>query len=237
MKSKIQEKIDKFLQDNQDDKYAQFSRGLIASCFPILGIRTKELEGFAKELLKEGISVYDIPLIYHEEIVIAGFMIAFSKENAECKVEKLKYLLPYIDNWGSCDMITTRLKGLESQKDFFVSLLKSDNAFTVRVAIVWLFRNLVKEHTEEIVDYFSQIDFSKFEETVNMNGKTVPQSYYIKMAIAWCYSEALIYKFDFMYKLLTRMEDRFIKLKTIQKACESYRIGEQEKQCLKALRG
>ena len=54
MKSKIQEKIDKFLQDNQDEKNAQFSRKLIASRFSILGIQTKKLESFAKELLKRG---------------------------------------------------------------------------------------------------------------------------------------------------------------------------------------
>ena len=229
-------KIEQFLNVNKDEKKAEFDSKLIFTKYPILGIKTKSLEDFAKELLKEGADAKDIPLVFHEEIVLAGFMIAFSKESAERRIEKFKYLLPYIDNWGSCDMIVGRLKNLEGQKDFFVSLLDSDNVYTVRVGIIWLFKFAMKDDVKFVYSLLSKIDCEKWDKNSKIISSKVFPSYYVKMAIAWCYSEACIYDFDFMYNKLLNMNDKFIKLKTVQKACESYRIDAEKKEKLKSLR-
>ena len=228
----VKAKIEKFLNDNKDEKKAIFDGKLITTNFQVLGIKTKSLEIFAKQLVKENVDIKEIPLKCHEEILLAGFMIAFSKEDIDNKLEKFKYLLPYIDNWASCDMIVSRLKNFDSKKDFFVSLLESDNVFSVRVGIIWLFKFVMRYDIVYVYNLLSKIDCDKWDRGVSTK---ISPSYYVKMAIAWCYSEMCTYNFDFIYNKLPFMKDKFIRLKTIQKARESYRIDREKKEKLKEI--
>lgn len=230
------DRIKAFLENNKNLQKAEFDKKIIQSNFYIYGIKTKLLENFAKNLLKENFSIYDIKLESHEEILLAGFMIAFSKELPEKKIELIKHVLPYIDNWASCDMIVSRLKGLESQKEFFISLLNDENVFVVRVGVIWLFKTYVKTNIDYLYNLFNDINFDKWcndKSTLTLEIKK--DSYYVKMAIAWCYSEACIYNFKFMFDKLQIIKDDFIKRKTIQKACESFRIDNNDKLKLKSL--
>ena len=61
--------IDQFLKDNQDDKYASFSRKLIPNTkYFILGIRTPEIKRFAKKLVKKTITKA-LSLLFHTPIL------------------------------------------------------------------------------------------------------------------------------------------------------------------------
>ena len=155
------DRIKAFLENNKNLQKAEFDKKIIQSNFYIYGIKTKLLENFAKNLLKENFSIYDIKLESYEEILLAGFMIAFSKELPEKKIELINYILPYIDNWASCDMIVSRLKGLESQKEFFVNLLNDENVFVVRVGVIWLFKTYVKTNIDYLYNLFNDINFDK----------------------------------------------------------------------------
>lgn len=218
----LADRIEKFINENADEKKAKFDKGLIISKYEIKGIVTKTLENFARQLAKEGTDICQFPLDYYEEIVLAGMVIAYSKISDIEKIEKLKYLLPYIDNWGACDTIVGRLKGLENQKEFFVSLLNEKNQFYIRVGIVWLMRFALKEDLQNLVTL--------------LNERVKNNEYYVEMALAWCYAEAFIYDFDFMYQFLQGVESKFVQLKSISKACESFRVGTENKEKLRLLR-
>lgn len=216
------DKIKKFLEENSDEKKADFDNGLINTKYKILGINIKKIEDFAKKLLKEGQSPQFIHILSHEEVLLSGFMIAFSRESAKEKVEKLKKLLPFIDNWGSCDSIVVRLKNMESEKDFFVKLLSHEDPFYKRVGIVWLKRFMLK---------------SNLHETISLLERVNSDNYYVKMALAWTYQEALTFDYEYMFAFLRKMKDDFVKNKTISKACDSFRMTKQQKEKLKELRG
>ena len=72
--------------------------------------------------------------------------IAYSKFENSRKIEMLKEFLPLIDNWATCDGVATRLKKLESEKEFFINLLKNEKPFYKRVGIVWLMRFNLKQN-------------------------------------------------------------------------------------------
>ena len=67
----------------------------------------------------------------------------------------------------------------------------------------------------------------------NINSKY----FYVNMAIAWFYSFALIKQYDSTIEyFLDKKLDKWIHNKSIQKACESYRIDELKKEYLRSLK-
>ena len=61
--------------------------------------------------------------------------------------------------------------------------------------------------------------------------------YYVKMAIAWYFSFALIKQYDDAIIIIEgKFLDKWIHNKSIQKAIESYRISSDQKQYLKTLK-
>ena len=56
------------------------------------------------------------------------------------------------------------------------------------------------------------------------------------MALAWCYAEALISDFDYMIEFTQRLERYIVRNRTLQKACESFRVSDEHKKQVRALR-
>lgn len=213
--------IEKFLFENGNINKAKFDKGLIFSKYPILGMKVKDIEKFAKILAKDNLDIRQINLNSHEAIILAGMVIGFKEYQTKNKIDDLKYLLPYIDNWASCDTIVPRLKNLNSEEFFFKGLLCKDKPFYIRVGIVWLMKFCLKDNLKEIINMLSNIQ---------------NKDYYVKMAISWCYAEAFVYDFDFMFEFIKEINDKDIFKMTLQKVCDSYRINSDLKDKIKKLR-
>ena len=218
---KVKEMVNDYINSICDPQKAKFDRGLIDTKFEIKGTKTRQIDDFAKSLVRINADFYEIPLENYEEIVLAGCYIGHCKASPAEKIEMFKRVLPYIDNWGACDTVIARLKGLESQKQFFIDLLKEENPFFVRVGIVWLMKYQLKNDFKSVIKLVSQVKNEHF---------------YVKMAIAWCYAEAFVYDYDYMYNFVKTIDDVFIRNKTISKACDSYRVAPENKQALKLLK-
>lgn len=203
-------------------KKARFDEGLISSSYEIKGIKMTDMNAYAKELAKRGVDIERMPLSCHEEILLAGMTLAYSKISPKDKVEKLKMLLPYIDNWATCDMIVSRLKGVESEREFFIELLHSNRPFYIRVGIVWLMKFELKKDVIKTVNL--------------LNDNVRNTNYYVEMALAWCYAEAMIVEFDYMIEFVQRLERYVVRNRTLQKATESFRISDERKKEVRALR-
>ena len=63
------------------------------------------------------------------------------------------------------------------------------------------------------------------------------QDYYVKMAQSWAVADAFVIDFDKTLKVLEKINDDFIFKKSISKACESFRLNNNQKKILKALKG
>ncbi len=214
-------RIKTFIETNKDEKKAQFDSRLISTKYPILGLSTKALEDFSKVLVLENALFENIPLSSHEEILLAGMVLARLKLSPKDKVDYFKNLLPYIDNWATCDMIIARLKGLESESEFFVNLLSSDNVFYVRVGIIWIMKYMLKKDLHLSLKLLRDVE---------------REEYYIEMALAWCYAEAMIYDFDYVASFVQNLKNNNVKRMAYSKACDSFRISNEQKSIIRELR-
>ena len=217
----VKEEIKKYLKENEDKENAPFERRIVCTNHRVYGLKTKLVEEKAKELARRNASVNEISFDSYEEIMIAGMMIGYKKTISAEKVKEFNFVLPHIDCWGLCDSIVPRLKKMEDEKPFFVSLLDSKNVFYIRVGIIWLMRYFLKKDLKNTIFLIKNVK---------------NDDYYVKMAQSWVYAEAMIYDFDFMLELIKNEKDLFIKKKSIQKAIESFRILPEQKELLRKLR-
>lgn len=212
--------VKKFLKDNSDLRYAEFNKKFIHTRYPIIGVRLPTLQKFAKEIEPEYIE-FDENLS-HDEIMLYIYCAGCFKTEDE-QLEYLENILPYIDNWATCDC-TGALKKLKGEKSFqfFSKLLKSDKEFEIRVGIIGFMKNFLK--TEKLIEILAQIREIKSD------------AYYVKMGISWFYAELCAFNSKLAVEEIKNTRDKFIRNKSISKAKESYRVSATTKEELEKLR-
>lgn len=226
------------LHELADEEYRRFHTRLCPGTEGILGVRTPVLRKFARELIKEYgqqviLHLYTfrpdlLPELYYEEKMLTGMLLGLWKAPEPQAMEQmLEKFLPLMDNWAVCDVTCGGLKYIGKQKDYFYPViqeyLKSSDAYTVRFGIVLLMDYYVQEsYLPELFRLYEQIHH---------------EDYYVKMAVAWAYSVLLAKFYEPSLAFLKNCSlDAFTFQKTIQKACESRRIGEGQKQELRELK-
>ena len=74
-------------------------------------------------------------------------------------------------------------------------------------------------------------------EYLEMVSKIRSDEYYVNMMIAWYFATALAKQYDFSIKYIENKKlDKWTHNKTIQKAIESYRITNEQKEYLRGLK-
>lgn len=215
-----------------DNKYKEFHSSLCPGINNILGIRVPVLRDYAKEISKDNNLEELLKMIddeYYEEIMLQGMLIGLEKNISFEKLEQyIKAFVPQIDNWAVCDVFCAGLKITKKYKKemniLIKEYLKSNNEFEVRFAIVMILDYYVEE------EYLKK-DFEIFD-------KTKLDKYYVKMAVAWAISICLIKYYDETYEYLknNRSLDMWTYNKAIQKAIESYRINNEQKEKLRKMK-
>ena len=101
--------------------------------------------------------------------------------------------------------------------------MKSDKEFEIRFAIVM------------ILDYY--IDEEYLKEDFKIFDNIKHEGYYVKMAVAWAISICLIKYYEDTVKYLKKSKiDNWTYNKAIQKAIESYRISDSQKEILRKMK-
>ena len=215
-----------------DDKYKEFHSNLCPGINNILGIRVPALRDYAKKIsrnnnLEELLKIIDNE--YYEEIMLQGMLIGLEKNISFEKLEQyIKEFVPKIDNWAICDNFCAGLKITKKYKKEMYELikkyLKSNNEFEIRFAIVM------------ILDYYVEGEY--LEENFVIFDKIKLDKYYVKMAVAWAISICLIkyYNETFEYLKNNKSLDTWTYNKAIQKAIESYRINNEQKEKLRKMK-
>lgn len=223
--------IEKELFELQDKKYQEFQKKLCPGTESIIGIRVPILRNYAKDLLKK----YNFKEImecvkdnYYEEIMLQGMLIGGAKENFDVIIKYIEEFIPKIDNWAVCDTFCTGLKITKKHKEemwlFVQKYLKSKKEFEVRFGVVMILGYFIdEEHLEDNFKLFNSIKIDK---------------YYVQMAVAWAISICLIRYYDRTVTYLQEEAelDNFTYNKSIQKATESYRITDEQKEFLRKLK-
>ncbi|MCQ2461901.1 MAG: DNA alkylation repair protein [Clostridia bacterium] len=225
----ITEEIEKRLFENADEKYRDFQAKLMpgVEIERIIGVRTPVLRKLAKEYAeneKIGEFLSELPHKYYDENNLHGFIISECKDY-EKAVKYTDAILPYVDNWATCDLLSP--KAFKKNRDRLSAdidrWLSSDRTYTVRFGL-----EMIMSHFLD--DKFS-VDF--LEKAAEIRS----EEYYVNMMLAWLFATALAKQWESTVPFIEQNRlDTWVHNKTIQKACESYRITGEQKNYLKGMK-
>lgn len=226
MKQKIKEQLFELA----DEKYKEFHGGLCPGTNNIIGVRVPILRNYAKELVREHQTEELLKKIdnqYYEEIMLQGMVIGLAKEDFKILQRKIEEFVPKIDNWAICDVFCAGLKVTKKHKEEMWNLIQkyltSDKEFEIRFGVVMILDYYIKEK-------YLEKDFQIFDAITS-------QEYYVQMAVAWAISICLIKFYEETIKYLENSNlDKFTYNKALQKAIESYRITDKQKDVLRSMK-
>lgn len=213
----------------QDKAYAEFQSRLTPN-IPrelFIGVRVPEARSLAKKYMKEDeseIFLNSLPHHYYDENILHALLISEIKDYENC-VEKIEIFLPYVDNWAVCDIISPKV--FKEHKPELLERIKvwalSEHSYTCRFGL------------EMLMSHF--LDESFKPEYLEIPAAVESEEYYVKMMIAWFFATALAKQWgDSIVYLENNRLDVWSHNKTVQKACESYRIKDEQKLYLKKLK-
>ena len=213
----------------RDEKNAAFLAKLVPGvpAESILGARTPALRKLARELFdsQETASFLDaLPHAYFEENNLHAFFLERIRDFDLC-LAAVERFLPYVDNWATCDSLSPSVfrKHRPELLNCIRKWIASDRPYTVRFGIKML------------MEHFLDADFQS--EYLDLVTVIQSQEYYVNMMRAWYFATALAKQYEAAIPVLEDIRlDRWTHNKAIQKASESFRISEEQKNYLKSLR-
>lgn len=214
--------------ENQDKKYGDFQRKLAPNISgdTIIGVRVPVLRKLAKEITGEDREDFlnSLPHRYYEENILHSIILSEIKDYEEA-VKAVDAFLPFVDNWAVCD--TLKPKAFGKNRNLMIGDIRR-----------WLADNRVYHRRFGLLmlmTHFLDKDFDP--EYLEMAAQVKNDDYYISMMIAWYFATALakVYPEAVVY-IEERRLDRKTHNRAIQKAVESFRVGDEEKAYLKTLK-
>lgn len=223
------EEIREMLFSLRDEKYADFTSGLIPTVpkESFIGVRSPALRSVAKEIYRSGdykAFLSELPHKYYEENNLHGFIICQIKDIDEC-IAELRRFIPFTDNWATNDCIRPPVLKKHPEKTLKLALeyLNSEDTYTLRYGIGLL------------LSYFLDENFD--EEHLKAVSEIISDEYYVNMMIAWYFATALAKQYQAAVPYIEKkILSPWVHNKTIQKASESYRVSEDKKAYLKSLK-
>ncbi len=212
-----------------DKKYREFHSKLIPTIDKktIIGVRVPVLRNIAREIsatAEAEMFLQNLPHQYYDENQLHALLLNLIVDYGEC-LDGVKRFLPYVDNWATCDLLRPKVFNkhhAELIKEIS-DWLRCDKTYTVRFGI------------EMLLVHFLEEDFQK--KYLDWVANIQSDAYYIRMMQAWFFAEALVRQWDGAIGYLENKRlEPWTHNKAIQKGCESYRISDERKKYIKALK-
>lgn len=214
----------------RDEGYRQFHIRLVPTVDPetVIGVRVPAIRALAKQIAgtpdaEEFLS--ELPHRRNEENDLHAALLEHIRDY-DTALAEVERFLPFLDNWATCDSFCPKVLLSKKNRARTLPLLRqwlaSDRVYTARFALVRLMNWLDNPFFEPGI----------LEDAARVSG----DDYYIRMAQAWFFCEALIRQYDAALPYLTGNRlGVWVHNKTIRKAVESYRFPEETKSYLKSL--
>ena len=211
------------LENHAEEKFAAFQRKLIPTTQRILGVRTPVMRTIAKDYISDLQDVFAFP----DEV----FEVTFIKLTMVSLLPYSKFLsyvedcVAKMDNWATCDSF--KAKCIQKNKQAFLPILEKlfarGTEFYQRYPLTVLLSFYVDEEYLELIESYLQ--------------RADTQFYYVYMATAWLTAEVLVKHYDYGLRILQKgVLDTKTHNKAIQKAIESYRLTNGQKEYLRSLK-
>ena len=213
----------------RDEQYAQFQAKLTPSVAAerFIGVRVPMIRTLARKLNGgEDAAAFlaALPHIYYDEDMLHGLLLSEMSDYEACIVAVERFL-PYVDNWAVCDIMSPKV--FKKHKDKLLPKIRqwaaSTHTYTCRFGM------------EMLMTHFLDDDFRP--ELLEIPAAVRSQEYYVNMMTAWFFATALAKQWDATLPYIERQRlDPWTHNKTIQKACESFRVCDPHKTYLKTLK-
>lgn len=207
----------------KEREFAEFQRRLILTNAEILGVRTPIMRKIAKTYTGDIEELLAFPDTYFEVTFIK--LVRVSSLPYEQFILYLDKCVSLLDNWATCDCF--KAKCIIKHKAEFLPILsrlfENGGEYYQRYALVTLLSAYMEKQYLPLVEkYLLRADTTQ---------------YYVYMAAAWLMAEILIKHYEYGVTLLKkRALDTKTHNKAIQKAIESFRLTEEQKDYLRSLK-
>lgn len=206
-----------------EEDFAAFQRKLIFTKRKILGVRTPIMRNIAKEFTGDIKTLFSYPNEYYETVFIK--LTAASLLPYNSFLNYLEECVLLMDNWALCDSF--KAKSIKKHKEDFLAVLEKlfihGGEYFERYVLVVLLAEYVENKYLDVIKAYIQRANTKI--------------YYVHMAVAWLTAEILIKEYAYGVELL---KEGVLPPKThnkaIQKAIESYRLSNEQKEYLRSLK-
>lgn len=215
--------------EREDVAYREFHLKTCPQAKHVIGVRMPEQRKLAKQITKgdywqflDGFEPY-----YYEEVLITGIVVATAPMGLAERLDYTAWFVSHIDNWAICDCFCASFKfrddDLVTVWDFLQNYRQSIQEYELRFMFVMILDHFLRnEYLERIFDLLDEI-------------KT--DLYYVQMAKAWLVAELFTkFRTETLEYLQHDQLSVFEHNKAIQKACESRRITEEDKQTLRGMK-
>lgn len=212
----------------------------------ILGVKNPQARALAKMMYKEDEKeclkyIKTLPHKYLEEYILHTSILEQIKDY-DFVVKETDRLLPYIDNWATCDTYSPKIvkKHMDDFYKYLLKWVKSKRTYTVRFAIQnfmsFYFDKDVKINMnqekciEEFTAIVTKIRFKSKYKYKKESQVECPDKYYVDMMIAWFFQVLLVKKYELGLKYIkSRALEPWTHNMAIRKAKESFRVTDKQK--------
>ena len=185
------------------------------------------LRAFAKDFAREPDCSRFLSLLphrYYDENMLHALLLSQLKDMDEC-VARVEEFLPYVDNWAVCDIMSPKVFGRHPARlmDKAVEWSRPPHVYTCRFGLAMLMTHFLDSRfSPSVLDAAAAVESDE---------------YYVRMMVAWFFATALAKQWDAAIPYLQqRRLGVWVHNKTIQKACESYRITAGQKAVLRTMK-
>lgn len=220
--------IQKRLFEMQDLGYRDFTAALMPTVDKetVIGVRTPIIRKLAKELTDEQKAEFikNLPHKYYEENNLHAAIIEGIRDY-ETAINEIERFLPFVDNWATCDMMRPKIfkKHLTELLVKIKEWSASNHTYTIRFGL------------ETLMCYYLDGKFK--EEYLKIPAEVKSEEYYVNMMIAWFFATALAKQYNATLPYIEgKALDKWTHNKAIQKAIESYRVSDEQKEYLRTLK-
>ncbi len=211
-----------------DGSYRDFHLRLIPGVDEdrVLGVRVPAVRALAKRMSDEEKRdfLHSLPHRFYDEDMLHSVILSGVRD-FDAAAARVKEFLPFVDNWAVCDALAPKAFGRAGESDrvrgFAYECMDSPHLYTARFGVNCMRMYFLDE---------------AFTPDVTERVAKVSGGYYLDMAAAWFFCDALIKRWDETLPYFERGAlAREVHVKAVRKAAESFRVPEERKRLLRAL--
>lgn len=220
--------VEDFLEQNKNDKLADFSNALTPGAKRLLGVNIPVLRSFAKTIDNSSRLgfIYGFREDFEEDLLLKAIVLGLLKEDIQTVLKVLDFFKDKVSDWMVCDILCNSFKIAKAKRcevfEYLDNLANSPREFNQRiVAVMMLSHFICEDYIYKCFELIKKLDCGK---------------YYTDMGVGWFIATSFAKFPEKTYEFLTLKAITKEQLRlAVKKSQESLRVTKSDKIKLKTL--